>query len=138
MSETSHNEPGAPRPDAKPVAEPNAEPDSKRRAKPNAGPDAEPNATSGADPGAHGPLENKVIIMNGFSNAEIARIMKSVKSLFDNPRDLIFAKTTETSLQMKLADLIEDMSEDHEYLKKNPPNTAKRRSEAEPGSSEGR
>ncbi len=35
--------------------------------------------------------------------------------------DLIFAKTTENSLHMKLADLIEDMSEDHEYLKNNPP-----------------
>ena len=35
--------------------------------------------------------------------------------------ELIFAKSTENSLQMKLADLITDMSEDHEYLKNNPP-----------------
>lgn len=38
--------------------------------------------------------------------------------------DLIFAKTTENSVQMKLADLIEDMSEDHAYLKNNPPGEA--------------
>jgi len=70
----------------------------------------------------HPSLENKVIIMNGFSYEEITKIMRAVKALFDNPRDLIFAKTTESSLEMKLSDLIIDMSEDHEYLKKNPPN----------------
>jgi hypothetical protein len=36
-------------------------------------------------------------------------------------RDLIFAKTTPNSVQMRLQDLIVDMSQDHEYLQKNPP-----------------
>ncbi len=67
-------------------------------------------------------LRNKVIVLNGFSNDEIARIMAAVKPLFEQPRDLIFAKTTEHSLEMKLKDLIVDISEDHEYLKRNPPN----------------
>ncbi|TVQ37811.1 MAG: DUF3783 domain-containing protein [Spirochaetaceae bacterium] len=66
-------------------------------------------------------LDNKVIIMNGFSYEEINSIMRAVKKLFDVPRDLIFAKTTETSLTMTLQDLIVDMSQDHEYLKNNPP-----------------
>ena len=39
--------------------------------------------------------------------------------------DLIFAKTTPNSLETKLADLIVDMSGDHEYLKNNPPEAAK-------------
>ncbi len=69
----------------------------------------------------HPSLDNKVIIMNGFTYEEITKIMRSVKGLFDNPKDLIFAKTTDQSLEMKLADLIVDMSEDHEYLKANPP-----------------
>lgn len=77
----------------------------------------------------HPSLENKVVIMNGFSYEEITRIMRAVKALFDNPRDLIFAKTTDSSLEMKLSDLIIDMSEDHEYLKKNPPNTRAQRGE---------
>ena len=71
-------------------------------------------------------LDNKVIIMNGFSHEEISRIMRAVKALFDSPRDLIFAKTTETSLTMPLQDLIVDMSGDHEYLKNNPPQLPKR------------
>ncbi len=70
-------------------------------------------------------LDNKVIIMNGFTFEEIDKIMRAVKRLFDNPRDLIFAKTTAQSVEMKLKDLIVDMSEDHEYLKKNPPRIKK-------------
>jgi len=71
-------------------------------------------------------LDNKVIIMNGFTFEEINKIINAVKKEFENPRDLIFAKTTDNSLQMKLADLIVDMSEDHEYLKKNPPDIKKK------------
>ncbi|MFW5717750.1 MAG: hypothetical protein ACOC0E_09925 [Spirochaetota bacterium] len=111
-------------------------------------------------------LDNRVVILNGFSDQEIIAVMNVVKSIYanadmagfvkfvqaveDHPDatdfsrrllrviaaakqteqsktvstgDLIFARTTENSLQMKLADLIEDMSEDHDYLKKNPPET---------------
>lgn len=117
-------------------------------------------------------LDNRVIILNGFSDEEIVAIMNAVKSLYADadfeafsrfertasdhpaatdfsrrllrviaagkqleatqkvsPRDLIFAKSTESSLQMKLANLIIDMSGDHEYLKNNPPQPD-RRSEA--------
>ena len=84
---------------------------------------------------SHPSLENKVIIMNGFSYDEITQIMRTVKGLFESPRDLIFAKTTENSLEMKLKDLIIDMSEDHEYLKNNPPNAKARNSEDSSGSS---
>ncbi|MFP4509358.1 MAG: DUF3783 domain-containing protein [Spirochaetaceae bacterium] len=69
----------------------------------------------------HPSLNNKVVIMNGFTYEEITKIMRAVKLLFDTPKDLIFAKTTEQSLEMKLSDLIIDMSEDHEFLKANPP-----------------
>lgn len=71
-------------------------------------------------------LDNKVVILNGFSNEEIVKIMGEVKKLFDNPKELIFAKTTERSVQMKLTDLIEDISADHAYLQANPPNINKK------------
>lgn len=86
---------------------------------------------SAVTPQDHPSLENKVIIMNGFSHEEITKIMRSVKGLFDTPRDLIFAKTTDNSLEMKLKDLIVDMSEDHEYLKNNPPSRAQRNAQNE-------
>ncbi len=84
------------------------------------------------------------MILNGFTDAEIVSVMRVVKSIYSNVSpeqalaniaaarkipetktvdagDLIFAKTTKNSLQTKLADLIVDMSGDHEYLRKNPP-----------------
>jgi hypothetical protein len=109
-------------------------------------------------------LDNRVVILNGFSDSEIIAIMNVVKSIYADESldafrkfhesvenhpdittfiqrllrvvgaakqipetqsvatsDLIFAKTTENSVNMKLSDLIIDMSEDHEYLKNNPP-----------------
>jgi hypothetical protein len=66
-------------------------------------------------------LTQRVIIMNGFSAEEMDTILKVVKKSVSDPQDIIFAMTTKTSVEMKLRDLIEDMTEDHEYLKKNPP-----------------
>ena len=66
-------------------------------------------------------LENRVVILNGFTNEELDLVMRAVRSAVSSPRDLIFAKTTPTSLQMKLSDLIVDISQDHEYLRNNPP-----------------
>ena len=71
-------------------------------------------------------LPQRVIIMNGFSNEEMDAVLRAVKKAVSNPRDVIFAMTTKTSVEMKLRDLIEDMSEDHEYLKKNPPTQQQR------------
>lgn len=71
-------------------------------------------------------LTQRVIIMNGFSAAEMDTILKAVKKSVSDPKDVIFAMTTKTSVEMKLRDLIEDMTEDHEYLKKNPPSKEQR------------
>ena len=76
-------------------------------------------------------LDNKTIIMNGFSYEEITAIMRTVKGLFENPKELIFAKSTEKNLKMTLEEIIEDISGDHAYLLANPPNRAK------PGPSQG-
>lgn len=71
-------------------------------------------------------LPQRVIIMNGFSAEEMDTILKVVKKSVSNPKDVIFAMTTKTSVEMKVRDLIEDMTEDHEYLKKNPPTREQR------------
>lgn len=66
-------------------------------------------------------LQNRVVIMNGFDDTEINAVMNAVKKLFPGKGSVIFAKTTKHSLEMKLGELIIDMSQDHEYLQKNPP-----------------
>lgn len=59
--------------------------------------------------------------MNGFDYAEIDLIMRAVKRELGKETEIIFAKTTENSIRMKVGELIEDLTEDHEYLKNNPP-----------------
>lgn len=68
--------------------------------------------------------QQRVIIMHGMSLAEIDLVMRAAKKVLENPRDVIFAKTTENSLKMKVQALIEDLTEDHNYLKENPPDTS--------------
>lgn len=71
-------------------------------------------------------MDHRVIIMHGMDNTEIDLVMRAIKKTLDKERDTIFAKTTENNLKMKLGDLIEDVAEDHEYLKANPPNFEKK------------
>ncbi len=65
-------------------------------------------------------LKQRVLIMHGFDNEEVTRIMRGVKSMYEEA-DVIFAKTTDNSLKMKVEDVIEDLAGDHEYFKSNPP-----------------
>lgn len=65
-------------------------------------------------------LSHRVVILHGFENEEIGRIMRGIKGMYEKP-DVIFAKTTNNSLQMKVEEVIMDLAEDHEYFKKNPP-----------------
>jgi len=64
--------------------------------------------------------------MNGFDYREIDLIMRAVKRELGKETEIIFAKTTENSLKMKVGALIEDLTEDHEYLKANPPEAIKK------------
>ena len=66
-------------------------------------------------------MDYRVMILHGFENADIDRVMRAVREALGRPKDLIFAKSTANSLQMPLGELIQDMREDHEYLKNNPP-----------------
>ena len=66
-------------------------------------------------------LQNRVVLLNGFTNEELDLVMRAVRSAVANPRQIIFAKTTPTSIEMKLKDLLVDISQDHEYLRNNPP-----------------
>jgi len=64
--------------------------------------------------------ESATIILHGFGHREISLIMRAVKGALPG-RDIIFAKSTPTSLKMRLANLIADVGEDHAHLKQNPP-----------------
>lgn len=71
-------------------------------------------------------MDRKVIIINGFDYTQIDLIMRAVKRELGKETEIIFAKTTENSLKMKVGALIDDLTEDHEYLKANPPEDLKK------------
>jgi len=58
-----------------------------------------------------------VIIMNGLNNEQTLKVMKAVKSIEGIPR-IIFASTTQTSLEWKVKDLLQELkAEDDEFRK---------------------
>ncbi|WP_028974140.1 DUF3783 domain-containing protein [Spirochaeta cellobiosiphila] len=65
--------------------------------------------------------DGKVILLNGFNTDEIRAIMKAVKSVVENPKDIAFCMTTDNNKEWKIKDLIHDVRGDHEYLQNNPP-----------------
>jgi hypothetical protein len=65
----------------------------------------------------------KVVFMHGFSQDEMVRIMRGVKSVVEDPKSVAFCTSTERNLDFKVRDLIADVTEDHDYLLKHPPRT---------------
>ncbi|MDD4220453.1 MAG: DUF3783 domain-containing protein [Sphaerochaetaceae bacterium] len=67
-------------------------------------------------------LENgKAIILHGFSREEIFTLIRTIKHEVGTPEDIAFAMTTPHSLSLKLEDVVKDVIEEHEYMKKHPP-----------------
>lgn len=64
---------------------------------------------------------DRVVFLHGFSQDEIKKILSAVKLAFDKPLDVAFCMSTQNNMNWKVKDLISDVREDHEYLKKNPP-----------------
>lgn len=57
------------------------------------------------------------IIMDGFSNEQILKILKAIKHLEDMP-EIIFATVTETSRRWTVEELIKELNLEHEEMKK--------------------
>jgi len=66
-------------------------------------------------------MNSKVIFLNGFSKEEALKIMRAVKSTIENPDDAAFCMGTEANREWLVKDLIAEVREEHDYMKKNPP-----------------
>lgn len=64
--------------------------------------------------------EQRVMILHGFSREELYMAIRAVKTVLPEA-DVAFAKSTEHSLKRTLGDLVEEIGEDHAYMKANPP-----------------
>ena len=63
----------------------------------------------------------KVVIMHGFANEHIYAIINAIRRELGSDVDVAYATTTPNSLEMRLKEVVKDVSEEHEYLKKHPP-----------------
>jgi hypothetical protein len=63
----------------------------------------------------------KVVILHGFTNEQIFAVVKATRHMLGSEVDVAFATTTEHSMQMKLQDVITDVSQEHAYMKDHPP-----------------
>ena len=60
-----------------------------------------------------------MIFINGFSQDETLVIMRAVKSVIAQPEDTAFAMGTATNREWVVKDLITEVRQEHEYMKKN-------------------
>lgn len=70
-------------------------------------------------------MEKPVVLLHGFSREQLLPIMRAAKAAAAqtglDPADIAFTSSTPTNLEWKLKDLIQEVREEHEYLKNNPP-----------------
>ncbi|NOZ91892.1 MAG: DUF3783 domain-containing protein [Dictyoglomi bacterium] len=57
-----------------------------------------------------------IFIMHGVPREKLSDVMQAVRSVLG--KDVIFSITTETNLQWKVQDLIEELISEHEHMKK--------------------
>lgn len=71
-----------------------------------------------------GEVAGKVVVLHGFSKEEALQAMRAVKAALGKGADIAFSMTTETNKEWKLADLVAEVRDEHEYMKANPPGGA--------------
>ncbi len=70
---------------------------------------------------AKGTKDGKVVVLHGFTGDEALQAMRAVKAALGKEADIAFSMTTETNKKWKLADLLAEVRDEHEYMKANPP-----------------
>ncbi|HOJ98948.1 MAG TPA: DUF3783 domain-containing protein [Termitinemataceae bacterium] len=70
-------------------------------------------------------METPVVFLHGFSREQLGAIMRAVKAVAAetgmDPKEIAFATSTPTNMEWKVRDLIDEVRQEHEYLKNNPP-----------------
>ena len=63
----------------------------------------------------------RVVLMAVQSKERAVTVMRSVKSISENPQDIVFAMVTQTALGWTLGEYIDHISKEHEYMKTHNP-----------------
>lgn len=65
--------------------------------------------------------DERVVLIHGFSREETIAIMRAAKSVSSDPQGIAFTTSTPSNIEWKLRDVINEVREEHEYMRKNPP-----------------
>jgi hypothetical protein len=70
-------------------------------------------------------MDTPVVLLHGFSNDQAVALMRAAKKAAADagidPALIAFATTTPTNIEWKVAELLTEVAEEHEYMRKNPP-----------------
>ena len=69
-------------------------------------------------------MDERMILIHGFTREDTMKILKAVKGSLDDPAGIAFSVTTETNQNWKVSDLIREVRDEHEYMRKNPPGSS--------------
>ncbi len=59
----------------------------------------------------------KIIVFHGFSKEKLNKVINAIKKVSEGD-NIIMAVSTPTSLEWKLKELIEELTKEHEYMKR--------------------
>ncbi len=70
-------------------------------------------------------MASQVVLLHGFTSDQALAVMRAAKAAVaeagEDPTAIAFAMTTPTNVDWKVSQLLAEVAEEHEYLKKNPP-----------------
>lgn len=61
--------------------------------------------------------DERLLLLHGFTEEELPILMRACRTLFPN-KDLVFAVTTETNMEWKVSELIDEVLKEHQYMKR--------------------
>lgn len=107
----------------------------------NAGPGDSAENGKRAGPEKHGssdgnnlPADERMVLIHGFSRDETIAVMRAAKTAVSDPQGVAFTTSTPTNLEWKLRDLIVEVRDEHEFMRRNPPGATGRPQQTPPGS----
>jgi hypothetical protein len=65
--------------------------------------------------------DERMVLIHGFSRDETIAVMRAAKTAVSDPQGVAFTTSTPTNLDWKLCDLIVEVREEHEFMRRNPP-----------------
>ena len=73
-------------------------------------------------------MDTPVVLMHGFTNEQALAVMRAARKAAGeagaDPASIAFATTTPTNAEWKVSELLSEVAEEHEYMRKNPPGAA--------------